>query len=307
MNVNQSIRPAPQVVAWRVKFANEAQHGNVKRSSGRGATKLLVEQSIMEVEDILVQDAGGQGDTLDMIWVEQGRDSIWDPEGRLESWLAEANQSRQSILRAGLRTIQVIWARNRVVLFASGEHLEDAQDAVFRFTSLAWKLEGLEKDMDEVWPILESHIPLLHSVKRRQHKLQNSIDAMTDRTNRMSVKLIKLYEEFDQLDAKITPTSKRLFSELCDQAAIEDRMEAIEDPVQNAVEHYEMVNDRMIESKNAYSSKVLETLIVIVLLLELGLNLSSRVDWNNLVGKATAAVATITDYKGLIVDVKSGS
>ncbi len=297
MNFVQSIKPAPQVLAWRISFSKDAVASDNSVAIVTEPGRVWAHKTSLEIEYALQQSTSSPGEFLDLVWIEQGADVPWDPEKRVEEWLAADTHSPRRIIRAGLRTIQIIWSPGRAVVFAPAEHLSDAQDAIIRFTSVAWQTQALEQDMREVWPILESHIPLLHSVTRKQLKLQGEVDAMTERTNRMSLALTKLDEPLEQLSPSLTPTSKRLFDELCLQGAIEERLEAIEDPIDNAVEHYEMANDRLIEARNASSGRFMETLIVMVLLLELSFNVAERVNWRDLVANGVAAFQAAQEFK----------
>ena len=79
--------------------------------------------------------------------------------------------------------------------------------------------------------------------------------------------------EQHQFDNNLTATSKRLFAELCHQTLLERRLEAISIPIDNAVDHYETINYRMVDERHALTGKRIEILIVVVLVAELILNL----------------------------------
>ena len=70
----------------------------------------------------------------------------------------------------------------------------------------------------------------------------------------------------EQLDQNLSSTSKRMYADLADAASLHDRMEMIEDPIQFALEHYELATSRLTELSTANKGLILEALIVVVLL-----------------------------------------
>ena len=192
-----------------------------------------------------------------------------DVETRVEAWLQAANEEQVPFVRAGLRTNRVIWTQKRAVIYAARERLDDAIDAVLRFTIMARRTSALEGDMASAWSALEAHAPLTHSVSRRQRKLQPEVNAMTVNAARMKASLLRVQTALEQLDSSLSVASKRLCAELILQGGLYDRLEMLEDPIDFSVTQYDLANTRLIDAKTAATSFVVETLIVVLLLGEL--------------------------------------
>ena len=91
----------------------------------------------------------------------------------------------------------------------------------------------------------------------------------------MKVAWLRISRSLEQLDPTIPAPSKRLFAELVSAASLFDRVEMLEDPVQFALDHYEISNTRLIETGLArterYSSIFGYGIIIVLLLVQLAI------------------------------------
>ena len=92
------------------------------------------------------------------------------------------------------------------------------------------------------------------------------MNALTERATEMKAMHLRLQNALEQLDPTLPGTSKRMFAELVEAAALHDRVEMLEDPIQFALDHYELANSRLTEVALARKGLILEALIVVVLL-----------------------------------------
>lgn len=189
-----------------------------------------------------------------------------DLESRLETWVRDGDAAPP--IRAGLRTSRVIWSRDRAVIYAGPEQMNDAIDAVLRFTVAARLTSQLEETMAATWPALAEHTPLTHAITPREQRLQPVVNAMTLRASHMMATLLRLESSLEQLDPLLPTASKRLFAELVQQGALYERLEVLEDPVEYAGDVYELANSRLIEAKYARQSYLAEKWIVILIAAE---------------------------------------
>ena len=72
----------------------------------------------------------------------------------------------------------------------------------------------------------------------------------------MKVDWLRITNSLEQLDPTLAEASKRLFAELVSGAALYDRMEMLEDPIQFAMDQYELANTRLIEANLAYKERI---------------------------------------------------
>jgi hypothetical protein len=189
------------------------------------------------------------------------------------SWLAalpeEVSASDRRVVRAGLRSIRVVWSQDRAIVYSAPDLLDDTLDAVIRFTVAERETAGLERRMMDVYSTIEKHTPLTHTPPRRRYRqIKAEVNEITEEATRMAGVLLRLQTAIEQLDPALSANSKRLYAELVLQAGVFDRLEMLEDPIDYAVELYERINARMIEAKASASEIWAERAILVVLLAE---------------------------------------
>ena len=146
-----------------------------------------------------------------------------------------------------------------------------SMDAVARFTLAARQTAALEARMTATWPQIKAHTPLTYAVTRQQQRLQPQVNALTEQATEMKAMHLRLQTALEQLDPTLSGTSKRMYADLAEAAALHDRVEMLEDPIQFALDHYELANWRLTEIGAARRGQVLEVLIVIILLADFGM------------------------------------
>jgi hypothetical protein len=212
-------------------------------------------------------DVEGADDALRVIWVPIGSAVPFDMERRLSAWIEDAGQ-RGPTVNVSIRTVRVVWANGCALVYADTDHWPDALDAVIRFTTVLQDTLALEQRLRSIWPTINRQVPLSHAVSYRDQRQQRAVSQMTETVTRMRMSFLQLQATIEQLDPRLSSGSKRLCAELILQAAIHDRLEELEDPIQFALEHYELANTRLIEHKNASLELLLTALIVLALVLQ---------------------------------------
>lgn len=210
-----------------------------------------------------VTDDGGR--SLAVLWMPPGASPDLET-----SWIADipaASTASNRVVRAGLRTARVVWTDTRAIIYAAAEQLDEALDAVARFTVVERDTRVLEAKMASLWPCIDRDTRLTHTVRQRDQWLRKGkVNRLTDNVTQMSSAALRLEASLEQLDPGLQSNSKRLFAELALQAELEDRLELLGEPIDFAVEHYELINSRMIEAKQASSSLTVEVAILVALL-----------------------------------------
>jgi hypothetical protein len=98
--------------------------------------------------------------------------------------------------------------------------------------------------MAATWPQIKAHRPLTHAVTRQQQRLRPQVSALTEQATGMKAMHLRLQTVLEQLDPTLSGTSKRMYADLAAAAALHDRTEMLEDPIQFALDHYELAIDR---------------------------------------------------------------
>lgn len=263
--------PAVDVKAWRIRFRAEAQSGETP------ILRMQLPQSVVAVceptDPREPPQAEGEEEpgAFRILWLPPGAassaaeiESAW-----LSAFPAEGQASDRRIVRAGLRTIRVVWSADRAILYSAPDLLDDTLDAVIRFTVAEHETARLERQMMDTYSVIEKHAPLTHTAPRRRYReIKAEVNEVTEQVTRMTGVLLRLQAAIEQLDPALTAHSKRLYAELVLQAGVFDRLEMLEDPLDYATEHYERVNTRMIEARSSSSGIWAERAILVVLLAE---------------------------------------
>ena len=210
--------------------------------------------------------AGPREDSLLVIWVPSAVGVPVDLDSSLQSWMRRDLPPNRAPVQASIKTVRVVCTETRSIIYAVPEHLSEAMDAVARFTLAARQTADLEAKVAATWRDIEAHTPLTHVVKGKQLRQQSQVNALTERVTEMKTMHLRLQLALEQLDQGLSSTSKRMYADLADAASLHDRMEMIEDPIQFALEHYELANSRLAEVGTARKGLILEAMIVVVLL-----------------------------------------
>jgi hypothetical protein len=276
--------------AWRISFSESPPENQTVFMTVGEPQKLVATALSIEVADALADSAAVEAvESKPSWWRRSGKSSrarkekplllIWVPSDAANSgdierhiktmWPAEGQGSKQPLVRAGIRTSRVFCSDDRAIIFAAAEQSMDAIDAVLRFTVAARQTLILEQQMSELWSSIDTHKSLVHDVRTRDQRLQKAVNAMTERATVMRSMFLRLTKTLEQLDPTLNSASKRLYAELVLQGSLYDRLEMIEDPIQFALDHYELANTRLIEARSTARQIRLEVLVCVLLASEL--------------------------------------
>lgn len=261
--------------AWRV-FFDRREEGE-ETIAVREPRNVAVVLKPIEPQEALAQGAPAEDGSLDLIWMPPGANYPLNVEREAESWLDDAATAlRRYPVRAGIRTVRVFWHDSRVLLYANPEQVNDAIDAIIRFTATERELSALDTAIAANWGVIDTDATLTHDVARRDQSRQTHVNEMTERATRMQMSRLRVERALEQLDPRLVESSKRLYAELSLAAAQHDRLDLIDEPIQFALDHYELANTRLIEARNASKDRAhalighgLEVVIVVLLLAEL--------------------------------------
>jgi hypothetical protein len=263
-------RPALQAQAWRISYLPEAPEPHAALAVINEPNNLVAVATPVDLSDALGLSAARSDDSLMVVWVPSAAGNPVDLDTRLHAWIRRDLAANQSPVHASIKTVRVNATETRAVIYAAPEHLSDAMDAVARFALATRQTAALEARMAATWPQIKAHTPLTHAVTRKQQRLQPQVDAQTERATEMKAMHLRLQTALEQLDPTLSGTSKRIYADLADAAALHDRVEMLEDPIQFALDHYELANWRLTEIGAARRGHVLEVLIVVILLADFG-------------------------------------
>ncbi|QJP13744.1 hypothetical protein G3545_08785 [Starkeya sp. ORNL1] len=257
--------PNVEAKSWRVQFKLNPTVADERTIAIHDPRNIFARYTPADIRTppATVTDDGGR--SLAVLWMPPGASPDLET-----SWIADipaASTASSRVVRAGLRTARVVWTDTRAIIYAAAEQLDEALDAVARFTVVERDTRVLEAKMASLWPCIDRDTRLTHTVRQRDQWLRKGkVNRLTDNVTQMASAALRLEASLEQLDPGLQSNSKRLFAELALQAELEDRLELLGEPIDFAVEHYELINSRMIEAKQASSSLTVEVAILVALL-----------------------------------------
>ncbi len=267
-------KAASQAQAWKISYLAAAPAGQSPLAVISEPRTVVAVASPIAFAEAMAMPAGPREDSLLVIWVPSAVGLPVDLDSSLQTWIRSGLAPNRAPVQASIKTVRVVCTETRSIIYAVPEHLSEAMDAVARFTLAARQTADLEAQVAATWGDIRAHTPLTHALKGKQLRLQPQVNAMTERATEMKTMHLRLQIALEQLDQSLSSTSKRMYADLADAASLHDRMEMIEDPIQFALEHYELANSRLTELGTANKGLILEALIVVVLLADFAVHFS---------------------------------
>lgn len=266
MQTTQKVRVSDlEAKAWRVHFKDSLSGAGTQISVIKSPRRLFAQWVPVDAASPPSRAEHEDGKSLAVLWMPPDA-----PAAAEAAWISAVPPEASSgmrVVRAGIRTARVIWSDSLAIVYAPPEQLDDALDALARFTIVERDSTALEDGMPEVWSSLEEDTRLSHTVRPWDHwRRKTRVNRMTDVLTRMASCALRLKVALEQIDPAIPSASKRLFAELASQSGLYDRLEIVREPIDFALEQYEIINTRMIEDKHSAESVAVDFAILIALI-----------------------------------------
>ena len=240
--------------AWRVEFAegSKALLGGVETieiAEPRNVTALLTPLALSVA---LRQTAPQTDGAVTVVWMPPSLDRASTVERDADEWIRGAGEKRkEAMVRADVRTMRVVWDEGRIVIYASQRDIRSALDAIVRFSVTQKEAFALEAALRSEWASIDANVDLTHAVKWRDQRRQRRLNELTEIAARRKITWLRVSRSVEQLDPSLAEPSKRIFAELVSGASLYDRMEMLDDPIQFALDQYELANARLTEADHA--------------------------------------------------------
>jgi hypothetical protein len=261
--------PDIEAKAWRVRFRTRPIEAQDRVDT---ITEPRTVHARWTVEDLRtppspIHDDGGK--SLAVLWMPPGASA--DIEVPWLAGIPTVSTAAGRVVRAGLRTARVVWTDTLAIVYAAPEQLDEALDAVTRFTIAERDTAALEARMSAIWPAIRRDTRLTHTIYARDQWFRKAkVSRVTETVTAMASSALRLEATLEQLDRALQAGSKRLFAELALQAELYDRLEVLGEPIDFALEHYELITSRLLEAQQANGNLKVELAILFVLLCDLG-------------------------------------
>jgi hypothetical protein len=265
-----------EALAWRVSFTEEATTESLGAVVIKKPRNLTATLTPIPMQEAWEGRSRVTGESLILVWAPPGVNGPFGVERDLDAWMrGRAESYERTLVRAGIRTVRVAWDGARAVICCADDHLQDAIDAVLRFSVAEWDTDDLERLLASTWQAVEEDAALAHAIQRRQLRQQKRVNALTESSVHMKTRYLRVYESLEQLDPTLPEPSQRLYSELVLAARLYDRLELLDEPIQFMLDQCEIANTRLMDTRNALRANrdawvghVLEIAIIFALLIQ---------------------------------------
>jgi hypothetical protein len=237
-------------VAWQVSCAENASTDGLPVVVIKQPRNLTAILTPIDVQEAWEERSRATGDSLILVWVPPGVSGTVGVERDLDVWMrGRAESYERTLVLAGIRNVRVAWDGAHAVICCAADHLQDAVDAVLRFSVAEWDTDDLERLLASTWQSVEEYASLAHSIRRRQLRRQKRVDALTEASVRMKTHYLRIYQSLEQLDPTLAEPSQRLYSELVLAARLYDRLELLDEPIQFMLDQCEIANTRLMDTR----------------------------------------------------------
>jgi hypothetical protein len=257
--ITRKVEPTINAQAWRVEFVE----GAITPADGEETIEIVEPRRAwavlapLEVSNALSPAEPVTSGSLTVVWLPPGAKTPATIERDADAWIrAGGARRKEANVRADIRSVRVLWDEGRALLYASPGDVRFALDATVRFCLAQREAVALEARVKSALASIEGDSALTHAVTRRQQRKQRYVNEMTEIATHMKTDWLRIGNSLEQLDPALAEASKRLFAELVSGAALYDRMEMLEDPIDFALDQYELANTRLIEANVANKERV---------------------------------------------------
>ena len=192
-------------------------------------------------------------------------DSRWK-EGTRE-WLMAARGSAETLaVRAGELYAQ--WRPARAVVIAPAHGALAAIESVVDYSYHEAALQQLEATIAGSWSAAEADIPLAYAITRRDLENDRQIGQRMRGVLQSRLNLGRLEPRLLRPAPRLPPAARDLGEALREAALCEDRVETADGQIEAQEYIYELTSQRIGEHRHARQGFILETIIIILLTVE---------------------------------------
>ncbi len=252
------------IVVKRIRFASEPTSGNAAhRRSAEPWSRIAVEETLDTAgppADSEAADARG-----DLVVALIPADAAAQAAGLREGWIGA------DALSVSSGPLRVNWRPGRAVVRAPAAHLESALEALTRFAFCEGELRRIEQALDEHEAQAQVDVGRAQVVRYRDRKHWRRLTGLSERFCRMRLDYARLTANVAAASRGLPPETRQLISRLAAEADLDDRLEAASDRLEACEDLYDGATDRIAEYRWFLMSAWLESGIVLLLLVEIGL------------------------------------
>ena len=178
--VTQQEHASLQAKAWRVDFQETPGMADLRSVVIKEPRNVNAVLTPVGADEVLASGRAASGRSPMIVWMAPGVNTPSSIEHDVEAWMRDgASSVRQTPVRATICTVRVIWQDSRALIYTTAEQLQDAIDAVLRFTIAEREVTALELAISPTWASLDANAALTHAVTSRQQKQQPHLNDLT--------------------------------------------------------------------------------------------------------------------------------
>ncbi|GEM_PF-906854 len=169
-----------------------------------------------------------------------------------------------------LRSDRIVWRAGQALIVCSGERLDELLIALTYFSYFAAQVARIEGELGRGWPALREHMTLNHQIEGKDLAMQAAVNEKTLWATNLRADFAAVEPFVDAVPNYMPASAKRMVQELVNHTELVGRLRAVDDQLEVFEDTYELANDRLLEFRYYRGEFILETIIILVLLIEIG-------------------------------------
>jgi hypothetical protein len=203
------------------------------------------------------------------IFLPGGSASPIELQRRAESWMGDSRVGGEPpAIDLVVQSDRILWRPGSAVAIGSPRRADEVLAGLVEFSYYEAELRRLEREVEADWPAAEADVSLTHGVDRPALARRKHVDEMTRRTALRRIRFARLAPRLEKAPLALSGPTRRLFSELAQQAEVVDRLRSLDDRLEVFEDLYELANDRLGEFAYFQKEYRLEAWILAMLFIE---------------------------------------
>lgn len=254
--------------------ADAAARGESFRRFADPSAAVAKRQSL-PLDSVLQPDgAEARGDELHIIYLPPGT-----PESEVQSaqrWLSGKGRARP--VRAQSAELTLLFRPGRAVITGSAEQLDEALAALTDFAFYEGQLRKLEAEVARDWPEVEADLPYVSKLDDGSKKLWPALYRKLAHQHWLGMAAARIEHRVTLITEERSPELAKLLARLRVRARLPTRLEQLQSQLEVRDGVYDQIGYRLSDHRQLRASLIIEVVIVVLLLMEVGISLFNLID-----------------------------
>jgi hypothetical protein len=248
-------RPTSTVTVRRLRFAPDAPAGAVVRRTFTQPRAIIAVELPMTLADL---PAAAEADPTDQCWIVLSE----EPIRHLDEWFGGP------AVVVEREDVSIRWRPGQAIVRAPADRHDEVLAALAEFAFHEGELRAIEAAVETQEPQAEADVPLATRVRRYDRRHWKRLGDTLEQLTHHRLTLARLEPRLAKPLRDLNPETRRLVNGLLRRADVPARLKAVDGRLEALEDLYDGAVDRIADFRWFHGGHRLETIIIILLLLE---------------------------------------